>query len=45
MSTRKNLFLQKYGEDYGYQGKIDELRNTEFTRLKGNLVKGIMLSL
>lgn len=36
-STRKKLFLEKYPE-YGYQSnfEIDLLRNTEFSRLKGN---------
>lgn len=32
---QKNKFLNIYGKEYGYEGKIDELREKEFSRLKG----------
>jgi len=35
---RKDRFLQSWKWEYGYNGYIDTLRATEFTRLQGNKI-------
>jgi molybdenum cofactor sulfurtransferase len=37
MKLTKEQFLQQYGGDYGYNGRIDELRRSEFSRLKDSV--------
>jgi hypothetical protein len=36
MKLTKEQFLKQYGYDYGYNGRIEELRKTEFARLQGS---------
>ncbi|KAL6047501.1 Molybdenum cofactor sulfurase, partial [Balamuthia mandrillaris] len=32
---RKQNFLQRFGEDYGYGGRLERIRSTQFSRLAG----------
>ena len=35
---KKKNFLQEFGSQYGYQKRIDQIRNKEYPQMKGNLI-------